>query len=175
MEQIGTFKLSPADNLVQIRWMIRRDMPEVMAIEKLNQETFWSEAKFLEHLRNRYCIGMVAEKFGRILGYMVYELHNGKVVLINIAVHPYWRRSRIGTQLLTKLKEKLIKSHRRKKLEAVVRDNNPSAHQFFQFNDMKAIVLPGHFKEFIPDDGVTRETDAYQFVYETNGEDDHVF
>lgn len=153
MEVLGTYKLSPIDNLVHIRWMIRKDMPAVTSIDGA-----WTEADFLKQLRRREVIGMVAEKFTQILGFMVYELDEDRLRLLNLAVHPDWRRSRIGSQLVTKLKRKLA-SHHRRKLEVLVPDTNVAAHQFFNFNDMKAGVVK----------------DDYRFIYETNGEDEHVF
>ena len=46
----------------QIRWMIRRDMPEVLDIEQQSFEFAWTEEDFLCCLRQRNCIGMVAER-----------------------------------------------------------------------------------------------------------------
>ena len=46
---------------VHIRWMIRRDMPEVLGIENSSFEFSWSEDDFIRCLRQRNCIGMVAE------------------------------------------------------------------------------------------------------------------
>jgi len=46
---------------VHIRWMIRRDMPEVMRTERASFEYAWTEDDFLRCLRQRNCIGMVAE------------------------------------------------------------------------------------------------------------------
>lgn len=43
----------------QIRWLIRRDMPEVMEIEKRSYEFPWTEEEFLTCLRQRNCIGTV--------------------------------------------------------------------------------------------------------------------
>src|SRR5690348_2779098 len=45
---------------VHIRWMIRRDMPEVMRTERASFEYSWTEDDFLRCLRQRNCIGMVA-------------------------------------------------------------------------------------------------------------------
>ena len=44
---------------VHIRWMIRRDMPGVLEIEKLSFEYPWTEEDFIRCLRRRNCIGMV--------------------------------------------------------------------------------------------------------------------
>jgi len=46
---------------ISIRWLIRRDMPEVFSIERRSFEFPWCEEKFLEHLRRRNCIGLVVE------------------------------------------------------------------------------------------------------------------
>ena len=44
-----------------IRWMIRRDMPDVLGIESNCFEFSWTEDDFIRCLRQRNCIGMVAE------------------------------------------------------------------------------------------------------------------
>ena len=46
---------------VHIRWMIRRDMADVLAIENASFEFPWLEDDFIRCLRQRNCIGMVAE------------------------------------------------------------------------------------------------------------------
>ena len=77
---------------VHIRWMIRRDMPEVLQTEQESFEFSWSEEDFLRCLRQRNCIGMVAEQGERVIGFMIYELHKQKLHIINFAVHPQFRR-----------------------------------------------------------------------------------
>ena len=42
---------------VHIRWMIRRDMPEVLAIESQSFEFPWSEEDFINCLRQRPALG----------------------------------------------------------------------------------------------------------------------
>ena len=51
---------------VHIRWMIRRDMPEVLDIENRSFEFSWTEEDFIRCLRQRNCIGMVAEHDDRV-------------------------------------------------------------------------------------------------------------
>ncbi len=46
---------------VHIRWMIRRDMPEVLQTEQESFDYSWTEEDFLRCLRQRNCIGMVAD------------------------------------------------------------------------------------------------------------------
>src|SRR5882672_12035331 len=87
---------------VQIRWMIRRDMPEVLKIEQESFEFNWTEEDFLACLRQRNCIGMVAEHDNHVVGFMIYELHKTKLHILNFAVAPEWRRIGIGTQMVMK-------------------------------------------------------------------------
>ena len=60
---------------VHVRWMIRRDMPEVLTIEQEAFEFPWSEEDFTRCLRQRNCIGMVAEMADSVVAFMIYELH----------------------------------------------------------------------------------------------------
>ena len=71
---------------VHIRWMIRRDMPEVLAIEGESFEFPWLEEDFIRCLRQRNCIGMVAEHEDRVVGFMIYELHKTRIHVLNFAV-----------------------------------------------------------------------------------------
>ena len=77
---------------VHIRWMIRRDMPEVLRTEQESFEYSWTEEDFLKCLRQRNCIGMVAEQGEKVVGFMIYELHKAKLHILNFAVHPNFRR-----------------------------------------------------------------------------------
>src|SRR5438128_2368971 len=83
---------------VHIRWMIRRDMPEVLQSEQLSFEFAWNEEDFLHCLRQRNCIGMVAEQAEKVVGFMIYELHKNKLHILNFAVNPAWRRMGVGAQ-----------------------------------------------------------------------------
>ena len=85
---MSTVPTSKAQVRVHIRWMIRRDMPEVLAIEHAGFEFPWCEEEFLRVLRQRNCIGMVAELGERVVGFMIYELHKNKLNVLDFAVHP---------------------------------------------------------------------------------------
>src|ERR1051326_5506856 len=87
---------------VHIRWMIRRDMPEVLQAEQLSFEYAWNEEDFLRCLRQRNCIGMVAEQGEKVVGFMIYELHKNKLHILNFAVNQSCRRYGIGTQMMAK-------------------------------------------------------------------------
>lgn len=145
---------------LHLRWMIRRDMPEVFAIENANFEFPWCEDDFIRCLRNRNCIGFVAEHKERIVGYMIYELHKRRIELLNIAVHASMHRQGVGFAMIRKLHGKLTQQNRRV-IGANVFDKNLDAQLFFKAVGFKAIGT------HCDTDHVTgREFESYRFVLE---------
>ena len=131
---------------VHIRWMIRRDMPEVLQTEQESFEFAWTEEDFLRCLRQRNCIGMVAEQGERVVGFMIYELHKAKLHILNFAVHPSCRRGGIGNQMVSKLVSKLS-SHRRTRITLEVRETNLAAQLFYRNQGFKAVKVLRSFYE----------------------------
>lgn len=114
-----------------IRWMIRRDMAEVLEIENRSFEHPWEEDDFIRCLRQRNCIGMVAENGERVAGFMIYALHRTSLELLSIAVHPNFRRNGAGRAMIGKLVNKLSQQ-RRNRITLVVRETNLSGQLFFR-------------------------------------------
>ncbi len=131
---------------VHIRWMIRRDMPEVLQTEQESFEYAWTEEDFLRCLRQRNCIGMVAEQGEKVVGFMIYELHKAKLHILNFAVSTTCRRLGVGMQMVAKLISKLS-SHRRTRITLEVRETNLSAQLFFRAQGFKAIKVLRSFYE----------------------------
>lgn len=132
---------------VHIRWMIRRDMPEILAIEQESFEFPWLEGDFIRCLRQRNCIGMVAEHQDRVLGFMIYELHNTRIHVLNFAVAADARRRGVGSQMIAKLVAKLS-SQRRTRILLEVRETNLAAQLFFRENGFRAVsVLRAHYED----------------------------
>lgn len=142
---------------VHIRWMIRRDMPTVLDIESRCFEFAWTEEDFIRCLRQRNCIGMVAEEDDQILGFMIYELHKTRLHILNFAVNPEHRRRAVGRAMVDKLLGKL--SHeRRNRIMLEVRETNLEAQLFFKSLGFRAISV---LRDFY-DDAVE---DAYLMQY----------
>ena len=141
---------------VHIRWMIRRDMPEVLQTEQESFEYAWTEEDFLRCLRQRNCIGMVAECGEKVVGFMIYELHKAKLHILNFAVHPTCRRSRVGTQMVAKLISKLS-SHRRTRITLEVRETNLVAQLFFRKQEFRAVRVLRAFYEDSGEDAFLME------------------
>lgn len=146
---------------VHIRWMIRRDLPEVLAIEAASFEFPWSEEDFVQSQRQRNSIGMVVEHDERVVGFMIYELDKARIHLVNLAVAPDMRRKGVGAFMVGALKLKLS-TQRRKRIVLEVREANLGAHLFFRRQGFRATAILRHFFDDTPED-------AYQFRFTAGG------
>lgn len=144
MTQPRFFPPAPPELIVHIRWMIRRDMPEVLEIENHSFEFTWSEEDFIRCLRQRNCIGMVAELDERVVGSMIYELHKTRLHILNFSVHQDYRRRGVGAAMVAKLVSKLS-FQRRTKLLLEVRERNLQAQLFFRSAGFRAISVLRNF------------------------------
>ncbi len=152
---------------VHIRWMIRRDMQEVLQAEQQCFAQSWTEEDFLRCLRQRNCIGMVAEAGDKVIGFIIYELHKNKLHILNFAVHPDYQRSGVGLQMAVKLIGKLS-SHRRTRITLEVRETNLSGQVFFRNQGFKAIRV---LRSFYDDSN----EDAYLMQYKLPSDTDEDF
>ena len=160
---MGRTKESPVT--VHIRWMIRRDMPAVLDIENQSFEFPWSEEEFIRCLRQRNCIGMVAERDDQVVGFMIYELHKNRLHILNFAVAPQARRGNVGAAMVDKLVGKL--SHdRRNRIMLEVRETNLDAQLFFRSLGFRAISVLREFYEDSPEDAY-----LMQYRYQPSAEE----
>lgn len=151
---------------VHIRWMIRRDMPEVLDIENHSFEFPWSEEDFIRCLRQRNCIGMVAEFDERVVGSMIYELHKTRLHILNFSVHEEYRRRCVGKAMINKLISKLS-FQRRNRIMLEIRETNLAAQLFFRAAGFRAISV---LRDFYDD---TTE-DAYLMQYRYQPQEEEV-
>lgn len=144
---------------MQIRWMIRRDMPEVLAIEQESFEFPWTEENFIKQLRQRNCIGMVFDEADQVRGFVIYELHATRLDVLNFAVKVSERRRGIGAAIVRKLIGKLS-VNRRRQIRLNVRESNLVAQQFFRRHGFRAVgVLKGLYED------TNEDAYAMQFRY----------
>lgn len=136
---------------VHIRWMIRRDMAEVLAIEGGSFEFPWLEEDFIRCLRQRNCIGMVAEYDDRVVGFMIYELGKTRIQILNFATDMEFRRRGVATQMVAKLIGKLS-AGRRTRVALEVRETNLPAQLFFRESGFRAVSVLRDYYEDTPED-----------------------
>ena len=153
---------------VHIRWMIRRDMTEVLDIERDSFEFPWFEEDFIRCLRQRNCIGMVAEHGERVVGFMIYELHKTRLHILNFAVAADARRQEVGEQMISKLVGKLS-SQRRTQITLEVRETNLAAQLFFKYAGFRATTVLKDYYDDSPEDAYLMRFDHQPTAAEVAG------
>lgn len=142
---------------VQIRWLIRRDMDEVLKIEDASFALPWRLEDFHSVLRQAKGIGMVAECAGRVVGFMIYLLHKQRLEIMDFAVAPAPRRRGIGAAMVRRMQDK-FSFLQRTEITLLCREGNLDALAFFRSQGFRAVgILHDHY------DGSGE--DAYQMRY----------
>ncbi len=147
---------------VDIRWMLKKDMSEVLATEAESFEFPWLEEDFICCLRQRNCIGMVAiittgkngkdwlatkESEEHVVGFMIYELHKARIHVLNFVVAKAYRHCGVGSQMIAKLAAKLS-TQRRSRIVLEVCETNLDAQLFFRENGFRAVsVLHDYYSD----------------------------
>lgn len=139
-----------------IRYMIRRDMPEVLGIELASFPNPWSEEDFVRILRNRNVIGMVSEFKERVVGYMLCELSASRIDILNFAVHAAMQRRGIGTAMASNLYGKLS-PQRRSRIVLNIRETNLDAQMFFRAVGFQCVSTLRNFYDDTPEDAYVFE------------------
>lgn len=144
---------------VYVRWLIRRDMEEILAIENTHQHP-WIESDILCCLRQRNCIGMVAECHGVVSGWMLYELHKCYLELLNFRIHPNSSMDAVGHPMIHNMRSKLS-HHRRTSIQITVRESDLSLLLFLKSERFVAEnLLRGYFDQ--QEDGILMVYDLIQ-------------
>lgn len=134
-----------------VRWMIRGDMVGVLRIESESFDRPWTEQVFLDLLRQRNCIGEVAERDGEIVGFQIYELRKGEIELLNLAVCPRHRNQGVGSSMVRKRIDK-CESQRRDIIEVMVRESNLAGQMFFKSQGFRCVeILHDAYDDVIED------------------------
>jgi ribosomal-protein-alanine N-acetyltransferase len=108
-----------------------QDISDIMAIERSAYTYPWSERFFRQELQVHCARSFLAEREGRIAGYVLFWLLPGTVDIHNIAVHQDFRRRGLGRSLL----ENVIEEARRRASARVtleVRKSNTPAQRLYE-------------------------------------------
>lgn len=143
------------NNDVHMRWALRRDMPEILAIEAASFKFPWSEDECIRCLRQRNNIAMVAEcnKTQRVLGFVVYELGKDRLHILDFAVLPAARLQGVGRTMIDKLILKL-NPQRRSRILLETRETNLDAQLFFKAMGFRAVSVLRDFYDDTTEDAI---------------------
>ncbi len=95
--------------MIQIIPMTLEQVPQVAQLEKLCFADPWSENSVASELNNPLSFWLVAMEGERLAGYVGSQSVMGESDMMNVAVHPDFRRQGIGRQLIEELIAELKK------------------------------------------------------------------
>jgi ribosomal-protein-alanine N-acetyltransferase len=114
------------------------DITEILEIERISFTTPWSELAFLNEMYDPHSIAKVAVLKNNITGYICVKQISDEGHILNLAVHPDFRRHGIATvlvgEVLDELREKGCKY-----LYLEVRVSNLAARKFYERFGFKVV------------------------------------
>ena len=118
--------------------MAEAHVAQIAELEKLCFSEPWSEKSIASELNNPLAFWLVAEEHGRVAGYIGSQTVMGETDMMNVAVHPDYRRQGIAAGLIVGLVEELKKmeSHC---LTLEVRASNENAIRVYQRLDFQEV------------------------------------
>ena len=135
---------------IEIRRMLKRDLDEVLIIEKLSFPAPWSRNMFEQEFLFPHAHLLVAAESphsSQVRGYLCFWLVAEETHILNLAVHPDWRRQGVGARLL----EYVIDFSRAKGAEEVlleVRRSNYGAISLYRhFHFKPQGIRPRYYRE----------------------------
>jgi ribosomal-protein-alanine N-acetyltransferase len=83
-----------------IKPMALHDIDQIMEIENVSFPTPWHEKIFEMELKKPRTLQLVCKKDSKVVGYLVSWMLYDEIHILNVAVHPDFRRSGIAKQLI---------------------------------------------------------------------------
>ncbi len=142
-----------------MRWMIKLDQIEVLDIIFESFENPWLKDDLVKCFKIENNIGLVAEDEQKVKGFIIYHQDKTKLELLNLGVHPDYRRQGIGTFMINHLKKSRL-IERRKVFEAYIRESNLVGQLFLNKNGFVTENNP-IIRDYYEDTGES----AYKLIY----------
>jgi ribosomal-protein-alanine N-acetyltransferase len=133
-----------------------RDLPEVLAIEQVSFPNPWLEVTFRAEIQNddiSFPLVAVDRQDKKIIGYIIYWRILREIQINNIAVHPDFRRSRIGEGMLCDV----IEAARGEGMTFVsleVRPSNLAARGLYEKLGFKFLGIRNNYYSQPPEDAI---------------------
>lgn len=144
-----------------IKWLGLEHVPQILELETYSSENFWGKNAVLSLINSDNVIAVGIFKNEEMIAFAVLFLdyEKGAMQVLNVVVHPDFRRRKLGTKLI----QKAASLNKNISIVAAVRESNKLAHKFLSGNNFQAT---GVSKDFFSDEwsSGTEIEDAYVFM-----------
>jgi ribosomal-protein-alanine N-acetyltransferase len=132
------------------------DIPKVLEIENMSFSTPWSATSFLNEIYKPYSLINVAVLGDRIIGYICANCITNEGHILNLAVHPYFRRRGIAKTLVKEVQNEL-KENNCRYIYLEVRTSNFGARKFYEHLGFRVIGMRKNYYIMPMEDAVIME------------------
>lgn len=119
-------------------YMLRRDFPRFVAIERQCHEQPQTEAELLRKLRKPRVFGIAAWAGDEIVGFVIYERRLHHLEVTDLAIAKEWRNQGAGEATVGLLKRKMTNNNRYRNAFINVNERNVRAQLFLKHQGFRA-------------------------------------
>ena len=136
-----------------IRDMGEDDLPAILDIEEISFSIPWSKQDFLNEMYRKNALSKIAVFEGSIIGYICLDYRPQQCHILNLAVHPDFRRQGVASVLIEEAMMEL------KKRGCVfmylkVRVSNTGAQRFYELFGFKAEGIRKKYYDYPDEDAL---------------------
>ena len=132
--------------MIEIKKMTEAHVTQIAQIEKLCFSDPWSEKSVASELNNRLSLWLVALDGDTVAGYVGSQSVLDEADMMNIAVHPDYRRQGIGRNLVLALADALKKKGIRGLMLEVRVSNAPAIALYEQLGFRQVGMRPNYYR-----------------------------
>ena len=132
--------------MIEITAMTDAHVGQIAELEKICFSDPWSEKSVASELSNPLSLWLVAVEGARVVGYIGSQTVEGEADMMNVAVHPEYRRQNIALALVNRLVEAL-KERGSHSLSLEVRQSNaPAIALYEKLGFQQAGLRPNYYR-----------------------------
>lgn len=137
-------------------WLNSGHIEPCLMVEREGNPPFWTHEEFISTIRHSEVHGRVAElASGKVIGFVVYGMEMERVQILNLVIHPDYRRKEIATRFV----EGIASRSPGKTIWAIVNERHTDVHLFLRFLKFRATKVVRNFGK----------TGAAGYVFERSG------
>ena len=132
--------------MIELQVMTDAHVAQVAELEKLCFSDPWSENSVASELKNPLSLWLVALDDATVAGYVGSQSVQGEADMMNVAVHPDYRRKGIARQLVTELVAALAKKGVHRLALEVRASNAPAIALYEQLGFIQVGLRPNYYR-----------------------------
>ena len=132
--------------MIRIKKMTDAHITQIAQLEKMCFSDPWSESSVASELENRLSLWLVALDGDTVAGYVGSQSVLDAADMMNIAVHPDYRRQGIGRDLVLALAEALQEKGIRSLMLEVRQSNTPAIALYEQLGFRQVGLRPNYYR-----------------------------